>query len=195
MGLSIGNIRSTLGGIQVPRGLPEGGQPFVGFNSRAQAAGKERFVPKFLGQREDKLVTRVGFGPGTISTPIAAFQTIREGVVESSERIQSLRQEQQVRRSADRRERRDDLARLQRRRAEFRIPEPSRQARNFVNAINETASFTQARLEGQEIPAGPGRASFQVNGQTFTFAVPRRRDPNEVDARDEQRPPRFDVTV
>ena len=63
MGLSIGNIRSTLGGIQVPRGLPEGGQPFVGFNSRAQAAGKERFVPKFLGQREDKLVTRVGFGP------------------------------------------------------------------------------------------------------------------------------------
>ncbi len=195
MGLSIGNIQSTLGGIQVPRGLPEGGQPFVGFNQRARTEGRERFAPKFLGQREEKLVTRLGFGQGTISTPVAAFQTIKEGVVEGSERIHLLRQEQRVRLSEDRRRRREDLERLRRRRPEFRIPEPSAQARKFVNALNETASFTQARLEGQEIPAGPGRDSFQVNGQIFTFAAPQRPDPNEVDARDEQRPPRFDVTV
>lgn len=54
-------------------------------------------------------------------------------------------------------------------RIEVQIPEASSIARNFINALNETASATQLKLSGDE-PAPTGGASFQVNGQTFSIA-------------------------
>lgn len=53
-------------------------------------------------------------------------------------------------------------------RLEFRLPNPSSNALNFVNALNDTARDVQARLSGESSEPKTG-GSFQVNGRTFPF--------------------------
>jgi hypothetical protein len=52
-------------------------------------------------------------------------------------------------------------------RVQFRLPDPSAQARNFINALNETAGDLQAKFGGRDIAPPSTGASFQLNGENF----------------------------
>jgi hypothetical protein len=46
-------------------------------------------------------------------------------------------------------------------------PNPSVQARNFINALNETAGAVQAKFSGEENPPPTHGAPFEINGEFF----------------------------
>lgn len=177
MGLNIGQVPASLEGprlrgdfFAVRTRERDAGLGLRPLGATESGGGRGPFF-----QTEPSRATRLGFGAGTVSLPGAALETISRGVRNARQMIptvQELQQEHRERLS----ELREDAARRTRerheRRIEVRLPEPSSQARNFINQLNETASIAEARLRGQEVPAGPGQASFEVNGETFTFAAP-----------------------
>lgn len=190
MGLNIGGNPAALAGARVAGDLfasrireRENGPRLLG-----APEPRERGGPFF--QKEPQQKARVGFGEGTVSVPGAALDTIGRGVRnarQSVPTVEKIRQEHRARRAeiraaAERRaverpRRPEPPERPQRterpqRRVQVRLPAPAAQARNFINQLDQTAAIAQARVTGQEIPAGPARASFEVNGQTFAFAAP-----------------------
>lgn len=199
MGLNIGGNPAALAGARVAGDLfaLRSRERADGPRLLGAPEPRERGGPFF--QKEPQQKARVGFGEGTVSVPGAALDTIGRGVRnarQSVPTVEEIRQEHRARRAeiraaAERREvkrprrpepperprRPEPPERPQRterpqRRVQMRLPAPAAQARNFINQLDQTAAIAQARVTGQEIPAGPARASFEVNGQTFAFAAP-----------------------
>lgn len=166
---------------------------FLASNPSSQAVRPALFGqeddPRDLGpffRRERREPPRVGFGEGTVSTPGAAIEALGRGlraarqIVPSAEETRNdLRQSLESRRAAlaERAQARPEdeggvagNIPFTERRIVRRVPEPSAQARHFVNRLNETAGAVQARLGGEatEAPTGP---SFEVGGQTFSVRL------------------------
>lgn len=178
MGLNIGGNPVALAGARITGDLfaSRSRERDVGLRLLGAPQPREKGGPFFQKERQQEL--RIGFGEGTVSLPGATLKTIGSGVRNARRMVptvEEIRQEHRLRMAELRQatERREfERPERPQRRVELRLPEPSAQARNFINQLDQTAAIAQARVTGQEIPAGPGRASFQVNGQTFTFAAP-----------------------
>jgi hypothetical protein len=177
MGLSIGQIPGSLAGL----GLAGSPGRFQGLLNRPTP--RTLGSPRPEGQdfalfREDPApALRAGFGQGTISGPAAALETINQGVRNTREivpSIQELRAELRARRSEARRanEQEPPQPREAREfRIESRLPEPSALARNFVNAVSETATANESRFSGEDPIADPARATAEFNGEQIAFGV------------------------
>jgi len=191
VGMRIAGAGPTLNTIR-PAGTPERPQ-LVNPEVRLFGANRDEQGQSAPFNRPQVDVPRAGFGDGTVSVPAAAFGTLRNGLrqarsivpsrEEVRERIRDRVQEDRERRAERieaRREREEQARRIER-----RIPEPSAQARNFVNTLDRTAATAEARLRGEEPPArDENRPRLDINGQTFEFTRP-----------PADNTPRFDVTV
>lgn len=171
MGIAIGQISQAGIASAVAPAFPsrasnEGPAPSLGVS-----AGDEEENAALLG-RERPEPPRVGFGDGTTSLPGEAVRTLRGGL-RSAERlvpdVEESREELRARLSEQREQRARELEERRRRRFEAvrRIPEPTTQARNYLNSLNRTAAASQARLEGEEPAPEESPARIQVNQETF----------------------------
>lgn len=125
-----------------------------------------------LFKQKTREVAKVGFGDGTVTAHGEVVKALAKGL-RSARRVipkpEELLQEQRQRRVEEgRRVSRNQFRRLERRRLEVNA-----QTRTFVNQLNSVAGAAQARLGGtgpaEEPPPDEGRATLELNGQTFDF--------------------------
>ena len=185
MGLSIGQAPALLG-AQGIRNVRSASFFDSGARDRTRLPGQDEpnSRPALFGQRDPE-PPRVGLGPGTLSGPAAALNTLQNTVREiratqptireinigfqrdaAQERAFIREQRQQEFRNEGRNIETSALGepRGGRNRIQFRLPEPAAQARNFINSLNDAAGAAQARFSDNE-PAAQSGPSFQVNGQ------------------------------
>ena len=179
MGLSIGQIPTTLAGSNRVDLFSRNG---------AGARGNDDDSGDLFFPRAERARPQAGFGRGTVSGPAAALETIDRGIEAARRTIPSFQQlradqrerfearradaAERVSRTAERKGLLDRDREVVGRRIDFRVPDAAGRTREFINQVNEAASFALARVEGTEIPAGRGGASFVVNGETFAFGGP-----------------------
>jgi len=112
---------------------------------------------------------RTGFGRDTVSIGAASVRAIDgtfDGARKTVPTVQETIDRQRVRAAAVREERFRRL-RTNQRPVTRTIPAPDAQARNFITALNDTASTAQARVRGEEPAASARAARIEVNGQAF----------------------------
>lgn len=177
MGLSIGQIPGNLNGLARSAPLNRGGLRVDGPRLIGGRDRDNRPVGANFFRRGEAEPIRAGFGRNTITAPGAAVlvlgQTIRSArsivptVQELRERLRENFENSPIvgnAREANEFQRDPGLRPIQTRRLD-----PAAQARNFVNAIDEAAGITQARLRGEEPETTEPRASIRINGNDFQF--------------------------
>jgi len=189
MGMRIGEGVNALSAIRTG-GAPERTRT-AGVEFRSVGQDHNEAVDSLFFNRDGEAAPRVGFGAGTISGPVAAVRTLRNGLREARrvlpsqeevrERIRERLSEERkarIERVEERRERQETSRRVDR-----PLLEPAAGARDFVNRLDRTAAASAARLAGEPEAGATGGARVEVAGREFVFA----RGPDI--------PPRFDVTV
>lgn len=157
----------TGGGPRLSR--PASDQAAVSF---FQSENKQDDVA-FFNQRSQEEPLRVGFGDGTVSIGTAVVRTLQGGVQNAQRMIPSVEEAQERVRTRLAEQR----AQQEERTTELSYQPPrfanaAARVRDYVNVLNQTASTTQARLEGKEPPAASTAGEIQIGDQTFQFPNP-----------------------
>ncbi|MFP6581243.1 MAG: hypothetical protein VCD00_01665 [Candidatus Hydrogenedentota bacterium] len=185
MGLTIGQGPSFLAGPRSVRRAPSvsllGSDSDRGLRLLGQKDKSDK--PSLFRKSDDSRSSVLLSGPGaalsTISRTVAGVRelipTIREVQIGFQRKAAEDRESSGIGALAGRRDEKSSNAFATSsgkgelsNRLEFRLPNPSANALNFVNALNDSARDVQARLSGEH-PEPKAGGSFQVNGQTFPF--------------------------
>jgi len=131
----------------------------------------DRDVPALLA-RPSSGTLRTGFGEGTVSPPTTVMHTLGGGL-ESAERVvpsaREVVDELRASRAGEREARARELEERRAKRPEPPLRNAFAQARDFISALNQSATTARARLSGEAAPATAVRASVQINGQALGF--------------------------
>ncbi len=123
--------------------------------------------------RTEEPVFRAGFGKGTVSGTTAAFYALDRGV-DCARRLIPTREELLER---QREQRRESAEETQYRNIERRTLEAAREAKSFINRLNEVAGQAQEHSVGRDEPQDQppvreDRTSLEINGKRFEFRRP-----------------------
>jgi hypothetical protein len=187
MGLSIGHSAAAITALTGIRGARPTSLFDRAERSSVRLLGQKASDVPILFRESDPKTVRVGLGTGASSGPAAALNVLSRTVERAKGLVPSIAElEVGFRRSASESraqirkatlpsafdkfgEAKTDNIEFERNtsnRVEFRLPNPSVQARNFINALNDVAGELQARFAGEDTAPKTG-ATFRFGDQTF----------------------------
>lgn len=190
MGLSIGQAPVALvalsgtRNVRSPSFLDKADRPAPRVPSRDDSSDKPVLFSRPKGD-----AVQIGLGTGISSSPGAALNVVRKTVKEAKALVPTISELEngfRLKASASRAQFQEAslvkplgngqstrpeapsvFEKSETNRIQVRLPNPSVQARNFINALNETAGAVQAKFSEEDTPQPTTGASFQVNGESF----------------------------